>query len=56
MIPFANDSFGNVYCFDYRQGKTPSLVAYDHEEGDIEPLCRTFSKLVAGIIEEDDDF
>ena len=56
LIPFANDPFGNVYCFDYRQKETPSLVTYDHEERDVEPLCCTFSDLMAGIVKEDGDF
>ena len=32
IIPFGQDPFGNLYCFDYRNKTTPILVYWDHEE------------------------
>jgi hypothetical protein len=32
VIPFANDPFGNLLCFDYRQNSlNPTVVFWDHE-------------------------
>ena len=33
IIPFAQDPFGNLYCFDYRNKSTPIIVYWNHEEG-----------------------
>ena len=32
IIPFADDSFGNYFCFDFSQANEPSIVFWDHEE------------------------
>ncbi|MCS1350225.1 SMI1/KNR4 family protein [Mechercharimyces sp. CAU 1602] len=32
VYPFACDGFGNYICFDYRRGREPIVVFWDHEE------------------------
>ncbi|WP_047155528.1 SMI1/KNR4 family protein [Aneurinibacillus tyrosinisolvens] len=53
VYPFANDPFGNCYCFDYRQSNTqPTIVFWDHEEAYENPeeglsyLCNSFAELL----------
>ena len=31
IIPFGQDPFGNLYCFDYRNKSLPTIVYWDHE-------------------------
>jgi len=31
VIPFGDDPFGNFYCFDYRKGRIPTVVYWNHE-------------------------
>ena len=31
IIPFGQDPFGNLYCFDYRGKVEPTIVYWDHE-------------------------
>ncbi|CAM4489702.1 hypothetical protein FHS16_005150 [Paenibacillus endophyticus] len=35
IYPFADDPFGNYLCFDYREGKAPVIVFWDHEKASI---------------------
>lgn len=36
IVPFADDNFGNYFCFDYRDSnEDPDIVFYEHEETDV---------------------
>ncbi|WP_143318605.1 SMI1/KNR4 family protein [Clostridium sp. HBUAS56017] len=52
IIPFAEDPFGNLICFDYRNNEQPTVVFWEHEkafnnkENAISFICNTFSDLL----------
>lgn len=52
IIPFAEDPFGNLICFDYRQNNKTKVVFWDHEkaidgtDSAISFICNTFSDLL----------
>lgn len=52
VIPFAEDPFGNLICFDYRTNNQPTIVFWEHEKkfNDNEPylsyLCDSFTDLL----------
>ncbi|MCK8823441.1 SMI1/KNR4 family protein [Fuchsiella alkaliacetigena] len=49
VYPFANDPFGNLICFDYRNNsKNPEVVFWNHEEteGAISHICDSFNELL----------
>lgn len=53
IYPFADDPFGNLICFDYRNNDGISTVVFwDHElshenfEKAIIPICKTFTELL----------
>ena len=53
VYPFADDPFGNLICFDYRNNTgIPTVVFWDHEisqenrEKAIIPICDTFTELL----------
>jgi hypothetical protein len=60
IIPFAEDPFGNLICFDYRIDKVPKVVFWEHELAyenkacSIKYVCNTFSDLI-GMLHEDKD-
>lgn len=35
IIPFGQDPFGNLICFDYSHGSEPKIVFWDHETSEI---------------------
>lgn len=53
VIPFAEDPFGNMICFDYRNNNQPVVVFWEHEtsfndkEAAISYICNTFSELMS---------
>ena len=50
IIPFADDSFGNYFCFDFSQANEPSIVFWDHEEKTdkaLTPVTDSFEKFIA---------
>ena len=54
VYPFADDPFGNLICFDYRNSDGIStVVLWDHEschenlEKAIIPICKTFTELLS---------
>lgn len=52
LIPFAEDGFGNLLCFDYSADK--NIVFWDHEKnhGDFKELslvCFSFSSLIENL-------
>ena len=52
LIPFAEDGFGNLLCFDYSANK--NIVFWDHEKnyGDFKELplvCFSFSNLIGNL-------
>jgi len=53
IIPFAEDPFGNMICFDYRDNNQPVVVFWEHEtafndkEAAIKYICSTFSDLMS---------
>lgn len=52
IIPFAEDPFGNLICFDYRNNEQPIIVFWDHEkafndkESALSYLCNSFTELL----------
>lgn len=32
IIPFGEDPFGNLYCFDYRSNSQPTIAYWNHED------------------------
>ncbi|MFA0814270.1 MAG: SMI1/KNR4 family protein [Anaerofustis sp.] len=61
LIPFGEDPFGNLICFDYRNGDVPSIVLWNHEvafsnkEKAITFICNSFSDLLGMLHEAEDD-
>ncbi|SMO63818.1 SMI1/KNR4 family protein [Melghirimyces algeriensis] len=57
IIPFANDPFGNYFCFDYRESESnPAIVFYDHETDPDDDMaltyvCDTFTELIESLHE-----
>lgn len=53
VIPFAEDPFGNLICFDYRNNGQPIIVFWDHEkafndkESAMSYLCDSFTDLLS---------
>ena len=53
VIPFAEDSFGNLICFDYRNNEQPTIVFWAHEEAFTDKeaatsyLCDSFTDLLS---------
>lgn len=52
VIPFAEDLFGNMICFDYRNNSQPLIVFWEHEkafsdkESAITHICNNFAELL----------
>jgi hypothetical protein len=52
VIPFAEDPFGNLICFDYRTNSQPTIVFWEHEkafndkESAMSYLCDSFTELL----------
>lgn len=52
VIPFAEDPFGNLICFDYRNNDQPTVVFWEHEkafndkESAMTYLCDSFTELL----------
>lgn len=52
VIPFAEDPFGNLICFDYRTNNQPIIVFWEHEkvfndkESVMSYLCDSFTELL----------
>ena len=53
VFPFAEDPGGNYICFDYSQSP-PTVVFWDHETNELEPVSRTFSDLLNKLYEDKD--
>jgi hypothetical protein len=53
VIPFAEDPFGNLLCFDYRNNEQPTIVFWEHEkafnakESATSYLCDSFTDLIS---------
>lgn len=56
VIPFAQDAFGNYFCFDFRKNKSnPSILFYDHETDNSDSLsfiCNSFLEFLELLEEE----
>lgn len=52
VIPFAEDLFGNMICFDYRNNSQPLIVFWEHEKAfsdkgsAITHICNNFAELL----------
>lgn len=52
IIPFGEDSFGNLICFDYRNNDQPTVVFWEHEKAFNDKqsattyLCDSFTDLL----------
>ena len=57
VIPFAEDPFGNLICFDYRTSNQPTIVFWEHEkafndkESAMSYLCESFTDLLLMLYE-----
>lgn len=55
VIPIAEDPFGNLICFDFRDKLEPNIVFWNHEvaEEDVEKsisfVCKTFTVLLSSL-------
>ncbi|WP_078553791.1 SMI1/KNR4 family protein [Bacillus alkalicellulosilyticus] len=45
VIAFANDDFGNYFCFDFKKRKSNEVVFWDHEDGKLVRLTEGFHTL-----------
>ena len=50
-VHFAEDSFGNFYCFDKRDS---SIVLLEHEDGSVTRVAKTFTDMLNAFYDEDD--
>ncbi|OIJ20741.1 hypothetical protein BKP45_08045 [Anaerobacillus alkalidiazotrophicus] len=51
MIPFANDPFGNYFCFNYETSrKEPTIVFWSHEKQQVESLANCFEEFLNNFI------
>ncbi|EOL45079.1 MULTISPECIES: SMI1/KNR4 family protein [Enterococcus] len=52
VIPIAEDPFGNLICFDFRDKKVPNVIFWNHEVADKDSeksilfICETFTELL----------
>jgi hypothetical protein len=46
VIPFASDPFGNLFCFEYLDRKSCSVVFWNHEDGLSTFVSNSFSELL----------
>ena len=57
IIPFAEDPFGNLICFDYRDNNQPTIIFWEHEKAlnnkdlAVSYLCGSFSELLSMLYE-----
>lgn len=49
VIPFANDPFGNFFCFFYGNNDTPSIVFWEHEQDSIVELSTNFCDFITAL-------
>lgn len=47
MIAFANDSFGNYFCFDFASSNEPKVVFWDHEDNSITVVANSFDEFLS---------
>ena len=45
LIPFAQDPFGNYFCFDFSDSSM-SVVFWEHESSKKEYICNTFTEFI----------
>ncbi len=61
VVPFAEDPFGNLLCFDYRNSHEPVIVFWDHEKAfnnkdmAVTSVCGSFTKLLSLIHESEEE-
>lgn len=60
VIPFGDDPFGNMYCFDYRKNTLPIIVYWDHEmgvneEGQFCIVANNFTDFLNMLYEQEDE-
>jgi len=61
IIPFAEDPFGNLICFDYRQSSQPTVVFWEHETASkdknaaIKKISDTFTELLDSLYEHKEE-
>lgn len=61
IYPFAEDPFGNLICFDYREGKnkSPKVIFWDHEIASRESddgifyICDSFTELISKLYSDE---
>ncbi|OIJ14227.1 hypothetical protein BKP37_09090 [Anaerobacillus alkalilacustris] len=53
MVPFANDPFGNYFCFHYKTSKgEPSIVFWNHEKQQEEFMAHSFEEFIYNLTEK----
>ena len=53
LIPFADDPFGNLFCFEYAKREFKGVVFWDHESNSTIKICTTFTDLIGNLHEEE---
>ncbi len=57
VIPFSEESFGNLICFDYMNNEQPIIVFWEHEKAFINKelattyICDCFTDLLSMVYE-----
>ena len=52
LLPFANDPFGNLFCFEYASREFKGVVFWDHEKNFTVKICATFTELIDSLHDE----
>lgn len=54
LLPFADDPFGNLFCFEYARREFEGVVFWDHEKNDaVNRICATFTELIDSLHDEE---
>ena len=53
LLPFADDPFGNLFCFECSRQEMKGIVFWDHEKNDTVKICTTFTELVDNLCDEE---
>lgn len=51
LIPVIQDPFGNYICFDFSKQHSAELYFWEHENGNLEYIAKTFSDFINSLYE-----
>ena len=54
LVPFAEDPFGNYFCFDYSESTSPRVSFWDHEKEQLIVVSDSFSSFLTMLYEPKD--